>query len=123
MPDRRSSVALCSLLVLAAAACATARAAAVDVNCANAAGDAKALNAASKTGDAIHIHGTCLVDQTIVLNGNRSYLGDSRTGTVIRQANGANLPALLASDSCRPPDPEEKDLIPITAEWRGNSDF
>jgi hypothetical protein len=23
----------------------------------------------------------------------------------------------------RPPDPEEKDLIPITAEWRGNSDF
>ena len=102
MPDRRSSVALCSLLVLAAAACATAKAAAIDVNCANAAGDAKTLNAAiaaSKTGDAIHIHGTCLVDQTIVLNGNRSYLGDSRTGTVIRQANGANLPALLASDS------------------------
>src|ERR1035441_837257 len=102
MPDRRSSVALYSLLLLILAACGAARAAAIDVNCANAAGDAKALNAAiaaSKTGDAIHIHGTCLVDQTIVLNGNRSYLGDSRTGTVIRQAEAANLQALLASDS------------------------
>jgi parallel beta-helix repeat protein len=77
-------------------------AAVVDVNCGNTAGDAKALNTAiggSRTGDAIHIHGTCLVNDTIVLLGDRSYLGDSRTGTVIRQADGANLPALLASDS------------------------
>jgi hypothetical protein len=102
MPDRRSSVTLCSLLFLSAGACATAWAADIGVNCANAAGDGKTLNAAiaaSKTGDAVHIHGTCLTDQTIVLNGNRSYFGDSRTGTVIRQANGANLPALAASDS------------------------
>jgi len=102
MPHPRSSLRLCPLLVLAAATCATATAAAIDITCSAAPGDAKALNAAiaaSKTGDAIHIHGTCLADLTIVLSGNRSYLGDSRTGTTVRQANGANLPALVASDS------------------------
>src|ERR1019366_6123613 len=29
----------------------------------------------------------------------------------------------LPGRQIRPPDPEEKDLIPITAEWRGDSDF
>jgi hypothetical protein len=89
-------------LAVALAAGLSAHAAAVDVNCANAAGDAKTLNAAiaaSSAGDAIRIHGSCLIDRTIVLLGHRSYLGDSRTGTIIRQANGANLPALVASDS------------------------
>jgi parallel beta-helix repeat protein len=37
----------------------------------------------SQSGDVIRIHGACL--------------GDSRTGTVLRQADGANLPALVAS--------------------------
>jgi hypothetical protein len=74
----------------------------VDVNCANNKTDAERLNSAisnSRSGDQIQIHGVCLVDSTIVLMGNRTYVGDSRTGTIIRQAPGANLRALLASDS------------------------
>ena len=74
----------------------------VDVTCANTAADAKTLNTAiagSQPGDAVHIHGRCQVTDTIVLLGDRSYLGDSRTGTVIRQADGANLQAVVASDS------------------------
>jgi hypothetical protein len=77
-------------------------AAVVNVNCGNSAEDTRKLNDAianSRTGDSIQIHGTCVVNETIVLYGNRSYLGDSRTGTIIRQADGANLPALVASDS------------------------
>ena len=87
-----------TLALLAAAA----SAAVVDVSCGNTTDDTTALNGAigkSKAGDSIRVHGTCLVNATIVLFGDRSYIGDSRTGTVIRQANGANLPALLASDS------------------------
>jgi hypothetical protein len=53
----------------------------------------------SAEGDAIVFDGTCLVNQTIPLRGNRSYQGRSRTGTVIQQADGANLPAIFASDS------------------------
>jgi hypothetical protein len=55
--------------------------------------------ARSVAGDAIVFDGTCLVTETIPLLGNRSYRGRSRTGTVIQQADGANLPAIFASDS------------------------
>ncbi len=55
--------------------------------------------AASAPGDFIRIHGVCNVNQTVVLFSDRTYEGDSRTGTVIRQADNANLPALVASDS------------------------
>jgi hypothetical protein len=68
----------------------------------NAAADTAVLTnaiAASRPGDQIQIHGVCLVNKTIVLEGDRSYIGDSRTGTIIRQAPGANLAALVASDS------------------------
>lgn len=64
--------------------------------------DTTALNTAisnSPSGSSIHIHGTCLVNATIILYGDRSYFGDSRTGTIIRQAPGRNLAALVASDS------------------------
>jgi len=77
-------------------------AAQVDVNCTGKTSDTSALNTAignSSFGDLIQIHGTCLINATIVLLGDRSYIGDSRTGTIIRQANGANLPAMLASDT------------------------
>ena len=82
-----------------------ANAAALHVNCANNVADTAALRNTingSASGDQINIHGVCLVNQTIVLKGARSYLGDIRTdgaATQIRQANGANLPAVLASDS------------------------
>jgi hypothetical protein len=55
--------------------------------------------ARSNAGDAIVFDGTCLVTETIPLLGNRSYQGRSRTGTVIQQADGANLRAIFASDS------------------------
>jgi len=55
--------------------------------------------ARSAEGDAIVFDGTCLVTETIPLLGKRAYSGRSRTGTVIRQADGANLPAIFASDS------------------------
>jgi len=74
----------------------------LNVTCVDATQDTATLRnaiAQSHTGDAIHIHEVCLVNQTIVLSGNRTYSGDSRTGTIIRQADGSNLPALLASDS------------------------
>jgi hypothetical protein len=62
--------------------------------------DAATLNAAianSPVGAEIVIRGTCLLNQTVRLLGNRSYRGESRSGTVLRQADGANLAALVAS--------------------------
>jgi hypothetical protein len=45
----------------------------------------------------------CLADDllglAVKLLGNRTYQGQNRTGTVLTQASGANLPAILASDS------------------------
>jgi Right handed beta helix region len=73
------------------------------INCRNNANvDSKLIAATlarSAEGDAIVFDGTCLVTRTIPLLGNRSYQGRSRTGTVIRQADGANLSAIFASDS------------------------
>jgi len=74
----------------------------VNVTCTNTTADALKLNRAienSHTGDRIQIYGTCLLDATVILRGDRTYEGGSRTGTILRQASGANLPALLASDS------------------------
>jgi len=74
----------------------------VDINCVGKISDTARLNdgiGKSHFGDDIRIHGTCLIDGIIVLLGDRTYEGDSRTGTIIRQARGASLPAMLASDS------------------------
>jgi hypothetical protein len=74
----------------------------VNVTCGNTTADAGKLNTAienSHEGDLIQIHGACLVNATVVMLGNRTYSGDSRTGTIIQQASGANLAALVASDS------------------------
>jgi hypothetical protein len=77
-------------------------AAEVNLTCKNAVTDTATLNqgiSASRAGDEIRIHGNCLINDTIILFGDRSYIGDSRTGTTITQASGSNLPAMLASDS------------------------
>jgi hypothetical protein len=74
----------------------------IAVLCQNTPSDASTINSAigsSAIGDEIVISGQCLINQTIKLLGNRSYSGTSRTGTVLKQADGANLAALLASDS------------------------
>lgn len=89
--------------IAAGALCtAGALAAPIVVNCTNTDADAAAINkaiAASAAGDEIAIFGACSINKTIRLRGDRSYRGGSRSGTVIRQANGANLAALVASDS------------------------
>src|SRR5688572_27581822 len=74
----------------------------IRVACRNDAGDAALINAAiagSAEGDEIVIDGPGLINQAIKLLGQRSYRGESRTGTVLRQADGANLVAVMASDS------------------------
>lgn len=73
-----------------------------DTFCGNTPADAKLLQAAidaSAPGDQVRIHGSCMLNATVCLNGDRAYFGDSRAGTVLKQAAGARLPALLASDS------------------------
>ncbi|MES2569452.1 MAG: right-handed parallel beta-helix repeat-containing protein [Verrucomicrobiota bacterium] len=77
-------------------------AAVIRVVCQNNSGDAALINAAisgSVAGDEIVIDGPALISQTISLLGDRVYRGESRTGTVLKQANSANLSAVLASAS------------------------
>lgn len=98
-----------SLLLLATVAVAlspwsaqNANAQTITTTCADHSTDSATLNSAiagSQAGDQIVISGQCLLTAPITLLGNRSYLGGSRTGTVLQQAKGANLPYLLASDS------------------------
>lgn len=80
----------------------TASANRVTATCNNTLSDAATLNTAissSSVGDEIDIQGPCLINATITLLGDRTYKGYSRTGTVLQQANKANLTAILASDS------------------------
>lgn len=74
----------------------------VAVECADSVSDDDRINAAisaSPVGAEIVIAGRCSIDGVLRLLGDRSYRGTSRTGTVIRQADGANLPSMVASDS------------------------
>ncbi|GAA3103923.1 hypothetical protein GCM10017600_81220 [Streptosporangium carneum] len=74
----------------------------VDATCANSTDDAKTIQAAidsSKEGDEVVVKGPCLIDATITLLDHRTYRGDSKAGALIKQADGANLPAMLASES------------------------
>lgn len=92
-----ATVALACALVPSAA-----HASEVVVSCQNTSADTAAISAAiagSSPGDEIVIQGRCLITAAITLLGDRSYRGESRTGTVLKQADGANLPAILASDS------------------------
>ena len=64
--------------------------------------DAARINAAiagSPEGAEVVIRGTCLLNAPVRLLSNRSYRGESRTGTVLKQADGANLVALMASST------------------------
>ncbi|MER6944336.1 right-handed parallel beta-helix repeat-containing protein [Nonomuraea sp. NPDC000554] len=74
----------------------------VEAVCANDSGDAKTLQEAidsSGEGDEIVFKGPCLIDATITLLDHRTYRGVSKAGATIKQADGANLPAMLASES------------------------
>lgn len=79
-----------------------AAAATVEVTCNNTTTDDETLNAAisaSAIGDELVIDGPCLINGTVKLLGDRAYRGESRSGTIIKQADGANLTAMFASDS------------------------
>jgi len=72
----------------------------IQVVCNNNTGDAGLINGAitnSASGDEIVIVGPALINQPIRLLSSRSYRGTSRTGTVLKQANGANLVVVMAS--------------------------
>ncbi len=74
----------------------------VNVTCNNTPSDAATINSAiagSAVGAEVVISGSCLINQTVKLLGDRAYRGLGRTGTILRQAGGANLVALLASDT------------------------
>ncbi|MEV4371537.1 right-handed parallel beta-helix repeat-containing protein [Nonomuraea sp. NPDC049637] len=89
---------LAAVAVLTPAA--PASAARVEAACSDAPSDAAAIQAAidsSKDGDEIVIKGPCLINTTISLADRRTYRGDAKAGTVLKQADGANLPAVLAS--------------------------
>jgi hypothetical protein len=78
-----------------------AAAARITASCSNSNGDAVAIQTAinnSAPGDEIVIDGPCLIINTIELLGNRAYRGDSAS-TVLKEADGRNLAAVLASDS------------------------
>jgi Right handed beta helix region len=70
------------------------------VTCRDNASDADRLQQAidsSRPGDAIGITGTCLLTKGISLLGDRTYVGASRTGTVLRQ--DGDMGSVLASSS------------------------
>ncbi|MCP2329018.1 hypothetical protein HDA40_007525 [Hamadaea flava] len=76
-----------------------AHAARVNATCANTTADAATIQTAinsSAAGDEIVIKGPCLINATISLADDRTYRGDG-AGTTLKQANGANLKAMLAS--------------------------
>ncbi|MCX7599584.1 MAG: right-handed parallel beta-helix repeat-containing protein, partial [Armatimonadetes bacterium] len=80
----------------------TGQAASVVIVGTNTPADAEAINAAiaaSQEGAEIVFRGQFLITQPIRLLGNRTYRGESRTGTVLRQADGANLPVMMASST------------------------
>lgn len=85
---------------VSASAGAPGHAGAVVVEGTNSLTDAAMVNSAiagSPPGAEIVFRGTFLLNQTIRLIGRRAYRGESRAGTVFKQADGANLVALMAS--------------------------
>ncbi|GIG67430.1 right-handed parallel beta-helix repeat-containing protein [Phytomonospora endophytica] len=79
-----------------------------DVECTNTAGDGTTTGDsklvqdminASAPGDEIVISGTCLLVSTLELADVRTYRGDGRNATILRQADGRNLPALVSTDT------------------------
>ena len=74
----------------------------ITMECTNSESDAAMINSAiqgSQQGDEIVFQGNCLINQTIKLLSHRTYRGGSRTGTVLKQADNANLDAVVASAS------------------------
>ncbi|MCW6008830.1 right-handed parallel beta-helix repeat-containing protein [Micromonospora sp. CPCC 205371] len=85
-----------------------AQAARRDATCVGGVGDAATIQNAidtSNPGDEVVITGRCLITATIKLRDERTYRGDARGdadgggGVVLRQADGMNLPALLATET------------------------
>jgi parallel beta-helix repeat protein len=107
---------------------ATGKAYVTQVNCGDSAADAGVLQQAidsSKLGSVIQIGGTCLLNRGITLLPNRTYTGDSRTGTVLRQ--NASMPYVLASaayvdNSATTGSPLTIQQLSIACNGRGSTD-
>ena len=72
------------------------------IQCLNDPTDATTINQAAQScqpGHAVLVHGYCLLTATIVLPKRCDFLGNSRTGTLFKQANHTNLLALIATSS------------------------
>ncbi|MFC6670561.1 right-handed parallel beta-helix repeat-containing protein [Marinobacterium aestuariivivens] len=83
---------------------APARASQIVIEGTNSLEDATRINAAiaaSPEGSEVLFRGRFLINETIRLLGNRSYRGESRAGTVLQQADGANLDALVVTSGFR----------------------
>jgi hypothetical protein len=77
-------------------------AARVDADCTGTAADSTRIQSAidsSSDGDEIVVSGTCMITSTIRVPDNRTLRGDSRGGTVLRQADHANLAAVVATQA------------------------
>jgi parallel beta-helix repeat protein len=64
--------------------------------------DTSKLNQATHSclpGNSIIVIGTCLISRTILLPYYCDFLGQSRSGTILKQANNTNLQAILSSKS------------------------
>ena len=74
----------------------------VAVRCQTDSLDSERINQAiqsSSIGSDILILGICNLTETVVLSGNRVYRGGGSFGTVLKQADGANLEALVVTDT------------------------
>lgn len=74
----------------------------IAIQCLNDPTDATTINQAAQScqpGHAVLVHGYCLLTATIVLPKRCDFLGNSRTGTLFKQANHTNLLALIATSS------------------------
>lgn len=97
-----AAAALAAVAIFAVGGSVPAHAANITAACSGTSTDAATVQSAinsSAMGDEITFQGTCLINATIKLLGGRTYQGQSRTNTVFKEASGANLPAILASDS------------------------
>ncbi|MDF2958689.1 MAG: hypothetical protein K0S39_424 [Paenibacillus sp.] len=102
MAHRLLSLTLVVAIVAALAPPKIASANQVTATCTNSSSDAETINNAissSSIGDEIVIGGTCSINQIIKLLPKRTYRGENRMGTVLKQADGANLKAIMASDT------------------------
>lgn len=99
---------------------------AVVIYCDNKLSDADKINntiLSSPEGSEIVICGECLINETVRLIQNRSYRGQHRSGTILKQADNANLVAIAASSGFLDNNPYTDGPVSITnLRFEGNKE-